>query len=79
MQKVIFQKAISQKTVRTIGLILLLTGVFWFLSKMGIQPIWAAIGFFFIKGIIRFIFKIAVMLVSVAIVIALFILLIGMW
>jgi len=79
MQKVIFQKTVFQKTAQTIILVLLLAVAFWFLSKMGVQPIWAAVGFFFIKGIIRFIFRIVVMLVSVAIVIALFIFLIGMW
>jgi len=71
------QKAILQKTVYTVMLVLSLAIVFYLLSKMGVQPLWAAIGIIFLRGIVRFIFRIAVMLVSIAIVIALFIFLIG--
>ena len=73
------QTIISQKTVWKIILFLSLALALWLLSKMGFQPIWAAVGFFFLKGIIRFIFRTAVMLVSIAIVISLFILLIGIF
>jgi hypothetical protein len=66
------QKAISQKTAWTVILILLLVICFCFLSKMGIQPLWAAIGVVFIKAFVRFIFRITVVLVSIAIVISLF-------
>ena len=73
------QKVISQKTVWITILVLLLAISFYFLSKMGIQPLWAAIGFVFLRGIVRFVFRITVMLVSIAIIISLFIFLISIW
>ena len=70
------QKSIFQKTTGMIILVLLLTICFCFLSKMGIGPLWAAIGIIFVKGCIRFVFRMTVLLVSIAIVIALIVFLI---
>ena len=71
------QKAIFQNSIGTIITILLLIIAVCFLSIAGMQPLWAVIGILVLKGVIRFIFRIIVMLVSVAIVIAGFIFLIG--
>jgi len=71
------QNSILQKYVWKVILILLLTFCFYFLSKNGVQPLLAAIGIIFIKGFIRFVFRMTVMLVSIAIVIFLIVCLIG--
>ena len=42
---------------------------FKMLSTAGIEPLWAAIGIFMLKGIFRLIFRLSVMLVSIAMVI----------
>ena len=71
------QKAILQKTVWRLITILLLALCFYFLSKNGVQPLLATILIIFIKGVIRFVFRMTVMLVSIAIVIFLIVCLIG--
>jgi len=71
------QKSILQKTVWRIILLVLLAIAIYFLSKMGIKPFYAAIGIIFIKSVFRFIFRITVMLVSIAIVIAIIVFLIS--
>ena len=70
------QKSILRKVVWKVILVLVLATCFYFLSKTGVQPLWAAIGIIFIKSVIRFIFRISVILVSIAIVIAIIIFLI---
>jgi mannose/fructose/N-acetylgalactosamine-specific phosphotransferase system component IID len=66
MQKSIFQKVMPG----IIPIILLATGV-WFLFKMGMEPLWAAIAVIILKGFIRFVYRLTVMLVAVAVVISL--------
>jgi len=70
------QKSILQKTVWRIILLVLLAIAICFLSKMGVQAFYATIGIIFIKSVFRFIFRITVMLVSIAIIIAIIIFLI---
>ena len=72
-------KAIFQTSIGTVSTILLLIIAVCFLTIAGMQPLWAVIGILVLKGFIRFIFRIVVMLVSTAIVIAIFIFLIGFW
>jgi hypothetical protein len=71
MQTFIFKKAALM-----LLLIMLLALCFWILSKAGIQPLLTAIVLVCLKGFIRFVYRLTVMLVSVAIVIALVIFLI---
>jgi hypothetical protein len=62
--------------VLTVFLITLLVICFWILSKAGIQPLLTAIVLVCLKGFIRFVYRLTVMLVSIAVVIALIIFLI---
>jgi hypothetical protein len=71
MQTFIFKKA-----ALTVSLITLLTFCFCILSKAGIQPLLAAIALVCLKRFIHFAYRLTVMLVSIAIVIALIIFLI---
>ena len=71
MQKVIFKKA-----VLTAILILLLTVCFSLLSKAGIQPLAAAIAILCLKGFIRFVYRLTVTLVSIAIILSIILFLI---
>ncbi|MDR0700236.1 MAG: hypothetical protein LBG28_13635 [Tannerella sp.] len=70
------QTFIFKKTAWTVLLIMLLAVCFWVLSKAGIQPLLAAIAIVCLKGFIRFVYRLTVMLVSIAIVISLIIFLI---
>ena len=70
------QKVIFKKTALTVILILLLAVCFSVLSKAGIQPLMAAIAILCLKGLIRFVYRLTVMLVSIAIVISLILFLI---
>ena len=62
-------KAIFQTSIGTISTVLLLIIAVSFLTIAGMQPLWAVIGILVVRGIIRFIFRIVVMLISTAIVI----------
>jgi len=47
--------------------------IFWavcfrILSGMGVEPLWAAFGIFMIKSIFRFIFRLSVIIVTIAMV-----------
>jgi hypothetical protein len=72
----VMQTFIFKKAALTVFLITLLTFCFCILSKAGIQPLLAAIALVCLKGFIRFAYRLTVMLVSIAIVIALIIFLI---
>jgi hypothetical protein len=71
MQTFIFKKA-----VWTLLLILLLAVCFCILSKAGIQPLLAAIAPVCLKGFIRFVYRLTVLSVSIAVVISLLLFLI---
>jgi hypothetical protein len=70
------QKSLFQKTALTVITVTLLFFCFCFLQKVGIQPLAAAFTLTFLWGLIRFIFRLTVMLLSTAIVILLIIILI---
>jgi hypothetical protein len=70
-------KAMLQKSARTVGTVLLLVIAVCLLVKMGMQPLWAVIGILLLRGIVRFVFRLTVMLVSITITIAIFIALIA--
>jgi hypothetical protein len=67
------QKSIFQRTALTAVVITLLAFCFYCLQKTGIEPLAAAIVLIFLKGFIRFVFRIAVILVSIAATVYLFI------
>ncbi|MDR1865548.1 MAG: hypothetical protein LBR08_08255 [Bacteroidales bacterium] len=67
------QKAIFQKTARTVIIVLLLMCCFYCLREAGIHPLWAYIAILFLRGFIRFVFRLTVTLVSIAITLFLFV------
>jgi mannose/fructose/N-acetylgalactosamine-specific phosphotransferase system component IID len=67
------QKSIFQKVMSGIVCVTLLTACVWFLSKTGMEPLWATICIILAKGVIRFVYRLIVTLVSIAITIVLFI------
>jgi hypothetical protein len=71
------QKAILLKPAGKIISMLLWAAGFYLLSTAGIGALWAAVGAVLLKAAVRFIFRITVMLVSVAVLIAIFILFIA--
>jgi uncharacterized membrane protein YccC len=70
------QKSNFKKTALTVIPVLLLAVCFCILLRAGVQPLLAAIAILFLIGFIRFIYRLSVMLVSIAIVISFIILLI---
>ena len=73
------QKSILQKAALTVIIVLALMFCSGILLKAGVQPLMAAIAIIFLKGFIRFLYRITVMLVSVAIVVAILIFLACHW
>jgi hypothetical protein len=61
----------GKRAAKTAILLILATAGFWILQRAGIEPLWAAAGFLFMRSVIRFIFRLAVVLVSLSILIAL--------
>jgi hypothetical protein len=68
MQKSVFLKAALAVITVTLAVFCLCC-----LQKAGIQPLWAAVAILFFRGLIRFIFRLTVILLSVAITVWLFI------
>ena len=62
--KLLTFKRITSTVIR----IIIFTVFFLILYKAGIAPLWAAIGIVMLKSIIRFIFRLSVLLVSIAII-----------
>jgi mannose/fructose/N-acetylgalactosamine-specific phosphotransferase system component IID len=60
------QQFTFKRITPTVIRILFFAVCFWALSKAGIEPLWAAIGIVMLKSIIRFIFRLSVVLVSIA-------------
>jgi hypothetical protein len=69
----IMQKSIFQKAALAVVIVTLLAFYFCCLQKMGVGPLAAAFVLIFLKGFIRFVFRITVILVSIAITVYLFI------
>jgi hypothetical protein len=67
------QKSIFQKTALTALVVTLLAFCFCSLQKTGIQPFAAAFVLVFLNGFIRFVFRVTVILVSIAATVYLFI------
>jgi hypothetical protein len=55
--------------LRYLGILLLLVIGFWFVDKVGLPPLSAAILLIFFRGILRFLFKLICFIVSAAILI----------
>jgi hypothetical protein len=58
------------KPIRTVISLLLFVFCIYFLTKMGMQPLWAAIGILIARGMFRLLFQFFIMIVSIVIVIA---------
>jgi hypothetical protein len=67
------QKSIFQKTALTAVVVTLLAFCFCCLQKIGVGPLAAAFVLIFLKGFIRFVFRVTVILVSIAATVYLFI------
>lgn len=65
------RKISGKKAAKTAAFIILGAAGFLILQRAGIEPFLAAMGFFFLRSVIRFIFRLAVALVSLAILIGL--------
>ena len=67
--KALIQTLKSSRSLHQIIIIVILSAIaFWFLSKLGIAPVSAAIILLFAKGFIRFIYRLVCILITVAIV-----------
>jgi hypothetical protein len=70
------QKSTSQKVIGFIIRITLFAACVWFISSQtGMEPLWVAICITLAKGLVRFVYRLTVMLVSTASVVALLVLL----
>jgi hypothetical protein len=70
--KALIQTLKNSRSLHKIILIVILSAIaFWFLSELGIAPISAAFILLFMKGIIRFIYRLVCVLITIAVVISL--------